>query len=140
MPQNVELLSNTELLKVLNPQIKVDDKLSYNVLDELHYYSKLSHKPFLVSFTDNQDINGFLLVHGVTMQLAWLRRLYIHPKYRGKGIVKSLLKGGLHLASSRGFSKTSGLISERFWNIGLFQSLGFKAIQKVNVLHITKNE
>lgn len=125
-------------LRTLGHEVELDSDITYKLEDELSVYSDLPDGSFLACFSEENDIMGIILVHGVTNDLAWFRRLYICPQYRGLMPLKSLITASLNFAFQMGYRRATGLVSERFWRVGLLKSFGFELEAEIRLLKVNR--
>lgn len=125
-------------VKAAGYNINVADDYSVSFKEE-HYFSALNGSPFIVAYEEAETVCGTVLVHGVTTNRCWMRRLFLQPRFRRKGLPKNIVMGALFLAEKKGFQVVSILVAKRIWDKGWFASLGFapeKTVKHITVVKI----
>lgn len=73
------------------------------------------------------NVGGVVLLYGVSEAMAEIKRLYVRPGYRGKGLGRALCRATIDAASEDGY-KSVGLTTPP-WSEGahaLYETLGFE--------------
>jgi len=85
-------------------------------------------------FQDGNKIVGTVGVKEDTDKTALLRRLFVDPGFRGKGIGTELLKNGVDFCREKGYKEIVFRATDRMKNaISLLKKNGFKEKEKLQV-------
>lgn len=125
-----------QIRDVKSAEYAIDVAKGFSVgLKEEPFFSALNGSRFIVAYEEKSTVCGTVFVHGVIQNKCWMRRLFLQPHSRGKGLPKNIMKAALFLAEDRGFQVASILVARRIWDKGWLDDLGF--VPEITVNHIT---
>jgi GNAT superfamily N-acetyltransferase len=150
-------------LKIRKAKMK-DVPLIYSLIKELADYEKLSHEvsatekdliknifgsnkyaEVLLGYYDNEPVGMALFFHNYSTFKGkpglYLEDLYVKPKFRGKGIGKSLLKEIIKIAYKRKCSRVEWAVLD--WNqpaIDFYKRMGAEVLESWKIFRLTSDK
>jgi putative acetyltransferase len=98
-----------------------------DLLDIERFYHQAGGCFDVLVATEHDEIIGTVGLHPLGLETVELRKMYLHPGYRGRGFGRLLLNHALEQARRKRFQRvyleTSTVLKEA---IGLYQSAGFQ--------------
>jgi GNAT superfamily N-acetyltransferase len=118
---------HSNLNKEYGLEFDVEEKVSQD-MTELDMFSPPGGR--LILITSESEIVGLGCLRKIGDELGEIKRMYVRPNFRGRGIGKELLEFLFEEAKSIGY-KTIRLDSARFMNVAhsLYRSFGFEDVE-----------
>ncbi len=103
----------------------------YPVVTPSEILNDMKRMKFYVYEVD-EKIVGVAALEIVTNDVGWIRWVYVHPRYQGKGIGTALMKHVEKVARSLGLKRLRLLTHEKaVWAIRFYEKLGFRIVDYI---------
>ncbi len=127
MEEIVLFKPNVSHIPSMQELVSVEVK-SGNILERNTHEMATTIRSYIAA-KDGENIIGFVALHIHTMDLAEIRSLIVHEKYREKGIASKLITQAIKEAKELGLNKLLVLTYKK----SLFESFGFVEISKESI-------
>lgn len=104
-----------------------------NFEDELQHIERQYGAPegtLIIVYSDEGQAIGCFGIRKLDKEICELKRMYIHPEFRGQGIGNLLMEASIEAGSQLGYQKIRlDTLATMLPAIGLYKSYGFYAIE-----------